>query len=163
MKKALLLFASVWFSITCAAQDCDAPCQMQKELDEFAARQAYESAKYRRERQRYIDSLKSVQIQTSTSRAKMELESDYKTTIQLIAQLESKRDSVLNAKKLEMELIFARLNSELRQLEASENRQLTVVKAQIESKFRFKWQELPQSVIQSCVRNCPSLLSILQQ
>jgi predicted metal-dependent hydrolase len=159
-----ILYFTFWAIFTQIGYgQCDIPCQMQRELDEFTAQRTSDIATYKRERQRYIDSLKNAQTVTKIESAKIELMTDYKIMSEAQARLQQQKDSIVALERETLTIIVAKLNREFEQRLVKLDANLSVAKAQIESKFRFKWQGLPQSVLQSCVGACPSLFKIMQQ
>jgi hypothetical protein len=162
MMKKKMLWGLFWALgvLSCTAQ-CDVPCQMQRELDEFTAAQTAQTAAYARERQRYIDSLKTATVRTKTEAARLELTADYRTLTTATAQVDAQQDSVAAAEREALAIAIAKLKRASEQRIAAAQRQATEVKATHEAAFRFKWSALPPSVVQSCVGACPSLLKIL--
>jgi putative IMPACT (imprinted ancient) family translation regulator len=136
---------------------------MQRELDEFTAKQSNDLGTYKRERQRYIDSLKNAQTIAKIESAKIELTVDYKAMGEAQAHLQQQKDSTTAFERELLAVAIAKLNRESEQRLAKLEANLSVAKVQVESKFRFKWQGLSQSTLQSCVGACPSLFKIMQQ
>jgi hypothetical protein len=164
MKILIHLLAFFLISLSQAAySQCDAPCQMQRELDEYTAKQSNDLVAYKRERQRYIDSLKNAQTILKIESARIELTTDYKAIGEAQAQLQHQKDSTAALERERLTVAIAKLNREFEQRLVKLDANLSVAKVQLESKFRFKWQGLPQSVLQSCVGSCPSLFKIMQQ